>query len=159
MHFHEKVSHHKMCRKVHNAWVQPLKKMDCEMLKSLWQTSCLWLRFTSCVFLVICVRFCTDLLPSGSSAAGYIHIRLVGQVPAYRSCNQRTKRHFTHTHTHTHTLEGFPLNITDLMWLTTVFAFTYGKSVTQELNHSIVYFFMHVAFVCTDKYFPLTVCW
>lgn len=51
--------------------------------------------FTRCVFLLVRARLCTDLLPAGSRAAGYIHVGLVGQVPAYRSCNRRTKRHFT----------------------------------------------------------------
>lgn len=87
----------------HNAWVHiqaPKWNSSRRVENSLWQTSCLC---KSCVFLVICVRFCTDLLPSSSGAAGYIHIRLVGQVPANRSCNQRTKRHFTPTH-----YRGFP---------------------------------------------------
>lgn len=64
---------------------------------------------TSCVFLAARARLCTDLLPASSRAAGYIHIGLVGQVPAYRACNQRTKRHFTHR------LQGLSPNITDLV--------------------------------------------
>lgn len=57
--------------------------------------------------LVVRARLSTDLLPAGSGAAGHIHIGLVGQVSADRSCKQRTQRHLTHAD-----YRGFPLDIT-----------------------------------------------
>lgn len=43
---------------------------------------------------LVVLKLCTDLSPLGSSAAGYIHIGFVGQVPANRSCNQKTEKAF-----------------------------------------------------------------